>query len=197
MRQIIHTIDGQYLFIANSTTCGGTPIYTRFEIATSTFTEAFAPTSGSDGSILQHPTDADIVYFFGQFGGNTNIMRHDVGAGTNTSIGPVTSQVITGLQVNPSDTEQLLCSVNVDEDILYTTDGGTIWTAWDVATGLPTMTDLITLWSMDPDLNRYFVSGDDGVETLIDYSPNEGAEAIKVQDGPLVDGITRMVLTDG
>jgi len=153
MSVIASSIDSQFLFIALEDG-GGFQLVKRVQIGTQTFTTAFEPGAGSAVNILQHPTDEDFVYFYGQFGASSNVIKHTISSVVNTDISIPITNVINSLVVNPSDDQQLYAYANSNQSLYLTIDGGTTWIVQNGGVGLSAVTQIITLWSIPPSPNR-------------------------------------------
>jgi len=184
MAAITTSIDGDYIFIAAEN--GGNQIVLKAaRTDLTTWTVIYSPGAGTANNVLQSP-DPDIVYFYGHFGTDIQVIKHTISGPTNTNISPTTlaAKVVNTMAVNPSDINELLVSVNTDQDLKYSSDGGTTWTDYDTALGFDA-TALWGLWSGQYAPNRYFVAGDAGATLDLLYSPNAGSSDTDVSGAAL------------
>jgi len=194
MSVLSSSIDSQFLFIALEDGSAN-QLIKRLQISTEMFTTAFEPGAGSASNILQHPTDENFVYFYGQFGASVNVIKHTISSVTNTDISIPITNVINSLAVNPSDDQQLYAYANSNQSLYFTLDGGANWTVDNGAVGLSAVTQIITLWSTPPSPNRLFASGDDTVNAIINYTPNGGISGINLRSGALASQVSALGFT--
>ena len=184
------------LFVALETATGN-QLVKKFDIGTGAVSDAYTPGAGTSCNVLQHPTNEDVVYFYGQFGGNVNIIKHTISTVNNADISVNISNTINGVTVNPSNDLEMYCYSDGNTTIYFTDDGGATWTVLNASGSLTTVAGLVTLWSAAGLANRLFASGDDTANAIINYSPNGGLSGVKVRDGALASLISKMVYTDG
>lgn len=148
-----------------------------------TWSLAYQPLAGSACNIQKCIANADLMFFYGNFGTDVTVIQHTISTSTNTDISPSSlgAKVVNGLVVNPSDANEIVITVDTDQDVLYTSDGGSNWSTWDAALGFDA-TAFELLWSGLYFPHRYFVAGDNGADLDILYSPNAGANDTNVED---------------
>jgi len=184
MAAIITSADGDYIFVAAEN--GGDQVVLKAaRTALATWAEVYAPGAGS-ATNLAASTDPDIVFFYGNFGANVTVIKHTISGPTNTDKSPagLGAKVINCLAVNPSNIDQLLATVNTDQDLKYSSDGGANWSNYDAALGFDA-TALCAMWGGRYEPNRYFVAGDAGATLDLLYSPNAGASDSDVSGATL------------
>jgi len=186
--------DEQFLFVALEDSAG-LQLIKKLQVPSLTITDAFVAGAGTASNVLQHPTDEDFVYFYGQFGASINVIKHTISSVTNTDISIPITNVINSLAVNPSNDQQLYAYANSNQSLYLTIDGGTAWNVVNGGVGLSAITQIITLWSIVPSPNRLFASGDDTINSIINYTPNGGVSGINLRSGLLASQITAMSMT--
>ena len=136
-----------------------------------TWAAAYDPGAGTAGNVIA--AGDDTMIFYGNFGTDVTIQKHTISTVSNVDISPSSlgAKVVNTLAVNPSDTDEMICTVDTDQDALHTTDGGTIWTTIDSALGF-NATALWALWSGVYFPHRLFVAGDNLTTLDLLYSPN-------------------------
>jgi len=192
MAAIATSADGDYIFLALEDS-GGFPAFlqaARSDLAT--FSEVYAPGAGSAANVTPSPSNPDIVLFHGNFGTDLTVSTYTISTDTVADISPSSlgAKVANNLAINPSGGSEAVITVDTDQDITHTTDGGTTWTAWDAALGF-NATALWVLWSGVYYPHRYFVAGDNLTTLDILYSPNEGAGSTDVS-GATVGALTNI-----
>lgn len=175
MSAIAASADGAYIFLALEDGSGNQIIAKAARSDLSTWSAAYQPGAGSACNVAPVPGDADKMLFYGNFDTDVVVILHTISTGANTDISPASlgAKVVNTLAVNPSNSDEIIITVDTDEDILYTADGGDNWATWDAALGFDA-TALYLLWSGAYEYHRYFTAGNDGTVVLV-YSPNEGA----------------------
>ena len=110
----------------------------------------------------------------------------ETAADTETDISKASlgAKVVNTASINPDDADNIYITVDTDEDLLSTEDGGTTWDNVDTTLGFDA-TALTTLFSGAYFLNRYFVAGDNGADLDVLYSPNNGSSDTNVEDATL------------
>lgn len=177
--------DGTLIFYALES--GGFPYFVSAARATpGTGTAVYSPGAGSAGNLARVPSNADLMLFYGNFGTDITVIMHTISTVTNTDISPASlgAKVVNALAVNPSNEDEIVISVGTDEDLLYTSDGGSNWSTWDATLGFDG-TALWVLWSGLYISHRYFVAGDNGADLDLLYSPNEGTSSNNEENAAL------------
>jgi hypothetical protein len=177
MAAILYNADGTYIFMALET--GGFPVVVRSaRDIPGTGTAVYSPGVGSACNIERANGNPDKMFFYGQFGSGVQVIEHIVSTEINTNISPsgLTTKIVNTLAVNPSNDSEIVISVGTDEDLLYTSDGGSNWSAWDATLGFDS-TALWVFWSGLYIAHRYFTAGDNGLDLDLLYSPNEGVSS--------------------
>lgn len=150
-------------------------------------TVIYDPGGGGAGNVLPVPGNENQMIFYGEFGGGVMIVRYDIDTQTITDITPagyVGTKTINTLSIDPANSDRMIASISIDQDLLYTEDGGTSWTLWDGTVGF-SVAALTAIWPGAYELVRYFVAGDNGTDLDLLYSPNEGSNATNLEDGTL------------
>jgi hypothetical protein len=177
MAAITFSADGDNIFYALET--GGFPVIVKAARATpGTGTAVYSPGAGSAANVMMVPGNADKVLFYGNFGTDIVVIMHTISTVTNTDISPASmgAKIVNALAVNPSNEDEIVIGVGTDEDLLYTSDGGSNWSAWDATLGFDS-TALWVFWSGLYIAHRYFTAGDNGLDLDLLYSPNEGVSS--------------------
>jgi hypothetical protein len=175
MSAIDTSADGAYIFLALENSSGQPVIARAARSDLSTWTKAYDPAAGTAGNVAKSVANADKMLFYGNFGTDVTVVLHTISTGANADISPpgLGAKVVNTLQVNPSGGSEAVITVDTDQDVKHTSNGGTTWTDWDAALGFDA-TALWVLWSGAYFAHRYFVAGDNGVDLDLLYSPNEG-----------------------
>jgi len=164
--------DGDHIFLALEDTSGFPVIITCERASLGTFTAAYNPGAGSAANVASVPGNPDLMLFYGNFGSGVQVISHVISTGVNTNISPagLTTKICNTLAVNPSDSDEIIITINTDQDLLRTIDGGANWSSLYAVLGVDP-TGLAVRWD-DPD--RVYVAGYDGADVDLLYSPNEG-----------------------
>lgn len=192
MAAIATSADGSQIFLALEDGGGAQVVLKAARSALSTWTAAYEPGGGTAANVASVPEDSDAMLFYGNFGTDVTVIKHAITAGTNTDISPASlgAKVVNTLSVDPSNSDEIVITVDTDQDLKNTVDGGTTWTDWDAALGF-SATALYTLWSGAYFPHRYFVAGDNTTTLDILYSPNEGSFSSDVS-GATVGALTNI-----
>jgi hypothetical protein len=180
---IATSADGEYIFLALEN-ASGFPVFVRAARADlSTWTSVYAPGVGTAANVASVPGNADLMLFFGYFGSGVQVLSHVVSTGAETNISPagLTTKVVNCLAVNPSDPDEIIITVNTDQDLLRTIDGGDNWETLNASLTF-NATGLAVAWGGpstssgqgDGEPHGIYVAGNDGVDTFLLYSPNDG-----------------------
>jgi hypothetical protein len=177
MPAIATSADGAYVFLALENSSSGFPVVVkaaRTDLAT--WAAAYEPGAGTAANVAMVPSNPDLMLFYGNFGSGVQVVRHTISTGANENISPagLTTKIINSLAVNPSDAEEMWATVDTDQDLIHTLDGGSNWETLDGSLGL-NATALAVLWSGAYVLDRGFIAGDNGTDLDLLYTPNEGA----------------------
>jgi len=177
MPALATSADGAYVFMALEDASGNQVIVKAARTDLSTWSAAYQPGAGSAANVAQVAGNPDKMLFYGNFGTDVTVVMHTISTATNTDISPASlgAKVVNTAAVNPSDEDEIVISIDTDQDLKHTSDGGTTWTAWDATLGFDA-TALFALWSGAYFLHRYFVAGQvAGPAGELRYSPNEGS----------------------
>lgn len=175
MSGIAVSSDGEYIFLALEEPVSGNQVVVKAARADlSAWFNAYAPAGGSAGNVAA-TGDPDVIMFFGNFGSGIQVVKHTISTVTNDNISPtgLTTKVANCLAVNPSNVDEVAITVDTDQVVKYTPDGGTNWGDWAITLGFDP-TALYTLWSGQYEAHRFFVAGNTGAAVELLYSPNEG-----------------------
>jgi hypothetical protein len=191
MSAIITSADGEYVFVALEDDSGNPLVIraTRPEDAgdAPTLAQAYAPGDGSAINVTQVQADADRMIFYGNFGTDVGIINHTISTVTNEDISPSSlgSEIVNCLVVNPSDSDEMICTIDTTQDLLYTSDGGANWAALNASALGFAPTALTVIWGGGGEPNRIFVAGNDTSDEILFFSPNDGAELADVAGASL------------
>jgi len=176
MSAIATTADGNYIYLALEDTNGNQVISRAARSDLSTWTTIYQPGAGSAANIAPVPSDPDKMLFYGNFDTDVVVVEHTVSTGAESDISPASlaAKEVNTLAVNPSDANEIVITVDTDEDLKYSDDGGSTWSDWD-ATLTFDATALALLWSGDYSLHRLFASGQVTGSAVLYYSPNEAS----------------------
>jgi hypothetical protein len=168
--------DGNHIFLALEDSSTGFPVIAKAARADlATWSAAYEPGAGTAANVVA-TGNPDVMLFFGNFGSGVQVVKHVVSTGAETNISPagLTTKIVNGLAVNPSNPAEIAITVDTDQDVLYTDDTGANWETWDSALGF-NATAFTALWTDSDDPHRYFAAGDVSGTLELRYSPNEGA----------------------
>lgn len=196
MSAIAVSQDGAAIFLALEDGSGNSVVVKCERDDLTTFTAVYAPGAGTACNVLA-TGDPDLMLFYGNFGSGIQVVKHVISTGAETNISPsgLTTKVINALAVNPSNISEIWATVNTDQDLLGTVDGGTTWTTLNAALGI-NPTSLLVFWAGDYNDNRAFIGGTvTGVTELL-YTPNEGA-SYSDYAGASLDGAAAIVGIEG
>lgn len=176
MATIAVSSDGNYIFLALENGSGNQVIAKAARSDLATWTAAYNPGGGTAANVAAVPGNPDQMIFYGCFGSGIQVIRHTISTVGNANISPtgLTTKVVNCLAVNPSDPLEMWATVDSDQDLKRTVDGGANWTNLNTAIGCDA-TALETLWSGAYMLDRGFLAGDVGATSGLLYTPNEGA----------------------
>lgn len=137
----------------------------------SSFTAAYEPGAGTAANVLDEPDNDDKMLFYGNFGSGVQVIEHTISTVGNANISPsgLTTKVINGLDNNPNDEDDIWVTVNTDQDLLRTVNGGGAYSTKNAALGI-TPTALVVLSFPD----KILIGGHNGTTQLL-YSSDEGA----------------------
>lgn len=186
MSALVTSADGANVFAALEDGSGYPVIATAARTDLSTWSGAYEPGAGSAANIAAVASNPDKVIFYGNFGTDVTVIMHTISTATNTDISPASlgAKVINALHVNPSDENEMIATVDTDEDLIHTTDGGTTWSTLDAALGFDA-TALWVMWSGAYYPHRLFVAGHNGTDLDVLYSPNAGSSNENKEDATL------------
>jgi hypothetical protein len=136
----------------------------------STWTKVYEPGAGTAGNVTPSPVNPDVMLFHGNFGTDVTVIHHTISTGAEVDISPASlgAKVVNTLVINPAGISEFVCSVDTDQDLKHSADGGTTYDDWDATMGFDG-TALWVLWS-----GAYFPRQTGGTGELR-YSPNEGS----------------------
>ena len=141
----------------------------------STWSAVYSPGVGSAANVVPVPGDDDKMIFFGNFGTDVTVVLHTISTGVNSDISPagLGAKVVNTCAVNPGDANQMAITVDTDQDVLFTNDGGSNWSTWEAALGM-NATAFYVLWSIAAwAVHRAMVAGHDGMDEILLYTPNQ------------------------
>lgn len=196
MSAIAVSQDGAVVFLALEDGSGNSVVVKCERDDLTTFTAAYAPGAGTACNVIA-TGDPDVMFFYGNFGSGIQVVEHIISTGVNTNISPsgLTTKVINALAVNPSNISEIWATVNTDQDLLGTIDGGATWDTLNAALGI-NPTSLLVLWAGDYDDSRGFIGGTVAGVTELLYTPNEGA-SYGDYAGAALDGAAAIVGMEG
>lgn len=176
MPAIATNADGTWIYLALEDGSANPVIVCAGRSDLATWVETYTPAAGTAANVEMAGGNLDEMLFYGNFGTDVTVIKHTISTVTNADISPASlaAKEVNTAAVNPSDGDEIVITVNTDQDITHTTDNGTTWSAWDATLGLDP-TGLWILWSGAYFLHRYFVAGDNTTTLDILYSPNEGS----------------------
>jgi hypothetical protein len=187
MSAITVSADGNYIFLALEN-ASGQPVIARCAHADlSAWTAAYNPAAGTAANVAQVPGNADLMLFYGNFGSGVQVILHTVSSGANTNISPtgLTTKVVNGLAVNPSNADEIIITINTDQDLLRTIDAGANWVSLNAALGF-NATALAVVWQAEIEKHRVYAAGQvTGAANLL-YSPNSGTYFSNITGANLV-----------
>jgi hypothetical protein len=168
--------DGNNIILALENASGNPVFLAVARSDLSTFTNVYDPGAGTAANVQPSPTNLDSMLFYGNFGTDVTVIQHTISTGAEVDISPASlgAKVINTLVINPAGISEAVASVDTDQDLKNTVDGGTTWTDWDATMGFDG-TALWVLWSGAYFPHRYFSGGQTGGTGEIRYSPNEGS----------------------
>lgn len=175
MPALATTADGAYIYLALEDASGYPVIARCSRDDLSAFVAAYAPGAGSAGNVAAVPANADQMLFYGNFGSGVQVVSHVVSTGAETNISPsgLSTKVVNGLAVNPSDPNEIIVTVNTDQDILSTIDGGATWGTENGAVAFDP-TALAVLWQSAEEYHIVYTAGQITSAAELRYSPNTG-----------------------
>lgn len=171
----ITTTDGAYIYMALEN-ASGQPVIVRCAVDNlAAFTAVYAPGAGTAGNVINVPSNPDLMLFYGNFGSGVQVVRHVVSTGVETNISPtgLTTKVVNCLAVNPSNADEIIITVNTDQDLLWTDDGGVAWVTLNAALGF-SATGLAVHWQSEEEYHIIYVAGQVTGVSALRYSPNTG-----------------------
>lgn len=174
MPAITTTADGAYIYLALEQS--GYPVIVRCtRDDPSTFESVYAPGAGTAGNVATVSGNPDLMLFYGNFGSGVQVVSHVPSTGAETNISPtgLTTQVVNALAVNPSDASEIIVSVNTDQDLLQTVDGGSNWITQNAAVAFDP-TALAVLWQSADEYHVLYTAGQISSAAELRYSPNTG-----------------------
>lgn len=196
MSAIAVSQDGAAIFLALEDGSGNSVVAKCERDNLATFSEVYAPGAGTACNVLA-TGDPDLMLFYGNFGSGIQVVKHVISTGAETNISPsgLTTKVVNACAVNPSDPAEIWLTVNTDQDLLGTIDGGTAWSTLNAALGI-NPASLLVFWAGDYNDNRAFIGGTvTGVTELL-YTPNEGG-SYGDYAGASLDGAAAIVGIEG
>jgi len=171
--------DGTSIFVALEDSSGNQLIAKALRSDLSTWTEAYALNAGSASNVESDSSDINSMFFYGNFNTDLTVLKFDISAGTVADISPASlgAKIVNTLSVNPGNGQEISLTVDTDEDLKNTVDGGSNYTDYDATLGFDA-TAIWMLWSGQYFDHRYFIGGEVGVGNLdLLYSPNAGASS--------------------
>jgi len=176
MSAIAISADGNNIFLALEDGSGNQVFLKAARSDLNTWTKAYNPGAGSAANVKESPSNIDVMLFYGNFGTDLVISTYRISTDVVTDISPASlaAKVINTLAVNPGGISELVASVDTDQDLKNSDDGGTTWVDWDATMGFDG-TALAVLFSGAYFPHRYFTGGQTGGTGELRYSPNEGS----------------------
>lgn len=176
MPAIVTTSDGAYIYLALENGSGQPVIARCARSDLSTFEAAYNPAAGTAGNVQSVPGDPDLIYFYGNFGTDVTVLSHVPSTGAETDVSPagLAAKVVNTLEVDPSDANRLQITVDTDQDLLATEDGGAAWVTLNAAIGFDVTAQRV-FWAGEYDYDRAFLGGQITGAAELRYTPNEGA----------------------
>lgn len=176
MSAIVTTSDGAYIYLALENGSAQPVIARCARSDLSTFEAAYNPAAGTAGNVQAAPGDPDLVYFYGNFGTDVTVLAHVPSTGAETDISPASlgAKVVNTLEVDPSDANRLQITVDTDQDLLGTEDGGAAWVTLNAAVGFDVTAQRV-FWGGEYDYDRAWIGGAAAGAAEARYTPNEGA----------------------
>jgi hypothetical protein len=174
MAAIAVSADGNQIFLALENGSGQPLIAMCERDDLATFIAVYNPAAGSAGNVLAS-SDPDVMFFYGYFGSGYRVLKYVISTDTVSNISPsgVATYIVNSLAVNPADANELWATINTDQDLRHTTDGGTAWETLNAGLGLnPTALLVVPGGEGEPPV--IYIAGNDGVTTVLLYSPNNG-----------------------
>jgi len=173
---IVTTADGTYIYLALEDGDGDQIIARAARSDLSAWAAVYEPGAGSAANLAPVPSNPDQVLFFGNFGTDVTVVLHTASTGAESDISPgsLAAKEVNTLTVNPSDANEIIITVDTDQDLKYSDDGGSTWSDLDAALGFDA-TALAVLWSGDYSDARLFISGQVTGAAVVYYSPNEAS----------------------
>ena len=187
MATICVTGNCNYMYLALEDTATGNQFIAEAMVSDlTTWAAIYDPAAGTAGNVIPHPANPDVVIFYGNFGTDVTVLTWDSGTRTLTDISPASlgAKVVNTCAPNPNNEDEIIITVDTDQDLLYTSDGGTTWTAWDAALGF-NATALAGIWSSQYAPHRYMVGGDNTTDLDVLYSPNQGNQSANLEGASL------------
>lgn len=196
MSAIAVSQDGAAVFLALEDGSGNSVVVKCERDDLTTFTAAYAPGAGTAANVMA-TGDPEIMFFYGNFGSGIQVVEHVISTGVNTNISPsgLTTKVVNALAVNPSNASEIWVTVNTNQDLLGTIDGGATWDTLNAALGI-NPTALLVFWAGDYDDSRGFIGGTVAGVTELLYTPNEGG-SYGDYAGAALDGAAAIVGLEG
>lgn len=175
MAAIAVSADGLNIFLGLEDGSGFPVIAKAVRSDLATFSAAYSPGAGSAANVAAAAGEPDVMYFYGNFGTDVTVIKHTISGPTNDDISPASlgAKVVNTLEVDPSDANRLIITVDTDQDLLETEDAGSNWVALNETLGLDA-TALKVFWSGDYDYHRLWLGGQVTGAAAARYSPNEG-----------------------
>ena len=176
MAAIATSADGAYIFMALEDTSGFPVIVKCSRDDLATFTAAYDPGAGTAGNVASVPGNPDLMLLFGNFGTDVTVILYTISTATPADISPpgLGAKVVNTLAVNPSNAEEIMITVDTDQDFLFTQDQGATRETLNAALGFDA-TALHVRWPGGYEENIGYVAGTPAASQLL-FSPNEGAD---------------------
>jgi hypothetical protein len=176
MAAIAVSADGNNIFLALEADDGFPIFLTAARSDLSTWSKAYEPGAGTAANVTNSPTNPDVMLFYGNFGTDVVVNTHTITTGAEVDISPgsLGAKEVNTLVINPAGVSELVLSVDTDQDLKNSEDGGSTYSDWDATMGFDG-TALAVLWSGAYFPHRYFTGGQTGGTGEIRYSPNEGS----------------------
>ena len=176
MAAIATSADGAYIFMALENSSGQPVIVKCSRDDLATFTAAYDPGAGTSGNVASVPGNPDLMLFYGNFGTDVTVILYTISTDTPADISPASlgAKVVNTLAVNPSNAEEIMITVDTDQDFLFTQDQGQTWETLSATLGFDA-TALHVRWPGGYEENIAYIGGTPAASQLL-FTPNEGAE---------------------
>ncbi len=168
--------DGDNIILALED-ASGNPVFVKAARSDLTsWTEVYDPGAGTAANIMASPVNPDVMLLYGNFGTDLVVATYTISTDTVADISPASlaAKEVNAIAINPGGVSELVISVDTDQDLKNSDDGGATYADWDATMGFDG-TALFVLFSGAYFPHRYFTAGQTGGTGELRYSPNEGS----------------------